>query len=644
MTNSTMKTRKLQAVTQIEIVKREEGAPDTDTFDIVWTTGSKGLRYDWDLGRYYEELEVSEAACDLSRMNNGAAPFLVQHANHVWAVAGVIERAWIQDGKGYATVKPSVRAEMQEIVRDIKAGVLKNVSVGYHVTTYRELTQPGDDIRTLLAVKWTPMEASIVAIGFDPNAQTSVRSKGEEEQPHITEVIVSTPATAPAPTPITTREPATPPVQVDPPAQPPATPVVDTKAVEAERSRASSITTAVAAAGLGAEVASELISREITMEDASKEIFRLAEEAKKKPKTPTKEREMTKRELVEAALLNRVDAKRFKVDQSNPFKRAKLLDLFAAIVERKGDESDSAFAKRAVILNAGLSEVLANVANKLLGHESGEKFTYDRIATHQSLRDFKPTSIILFSGVNLAEKTEGGDYADATLADSDEVITLAERGVLVRISQKAIINDDIGAFKLLNQMSYRAGPRDIEKQMYAMLNLDSGNGPVMKDTKRLFHTDHGNILSDGEGPNIAGVEAANAKMAAFTDGSGEPLDLRTKILLVGTALEVMAKQVASSKVVPGSVDAVNPYAGELEVVVSSRIPGLRWYALADKEDINPLVYGTLEGMAEPNVEAEVDFKSSNFQLKVEYPNCVGVGTHKGIIRGTYVPPEPEPEP
>lgn len=638
---STMKTRKLHAVTQIEIVKREEGAPDVDTFDIVWTTGSKGLRHDWDLGRYFEELEVSEAACDLSRMNNGAAPFLVQHANHVWAVAGVIERAWIQDGKGYATVKPSVRTEMQEIIRDIKAGVLKNVSVGYHVTTYRELTQPGDDIRTLQAVKWTPMEASIVAIGFDPNAQTSVRSKGEEEQPHITEVIVSTPATSPVPNPTTTREPATTPTQVDPPVTPSPAPVVDTKAIEAERARASSISTAVAAAGLGAEVASDLISREVSMEDASKEIFHLAEEAKKKPKTPNKEREMTKRELVEAALLNRVDAKRFKVDQTNPFKRGKLLDLFAEIVPRNAGENDIQFAKRAVIVNAGLAELMANVANKLLGHEAGEKFTYERIATHQSLRDFKPTAIILFSGVNLAAKTEGDDYADATLADSEELLTLAERGILVRISQKAIVNDDLGAFKMLNQMAYRAGGRDIEKQMYAMLNLSSGAGPVLKDTKTLFHADHGNILDDGEGPNVAGIEAANALMAAFTDGSNEPLDLRTKILLVGTALEVMAKQVASSKVIPGTVDAVNPYAGELEVVVSSRVSGLNWYAIADKADINPLVYGTLEGMAEPSVETEIDFKSSNFNLKVEYPNCVGVGTHKGIIRGTYVPPVEE---
>lgn len=644
---TTMKTRKLQSVSQIEIVTREEGAPDSDTFDIVWTTGFKGVQFDWDLGRYLEELVVSDEACDLSRLNNGAAPFLVQHAGHVMAVAGVITKSWLKDGKGYATVKPSQRTDMQEIIRDIKGGILRNISVGYNVTTYQDVTMPGDDMRSLRAVKWMPLEASIVAIGFDPNAQTSVRSQGEE-QPNITEVIMP-PEAAPKPTPtiVRTTDPETKPT----PAAPAAEPEVPASggepgegaeaAIEQERTRSIGIAGAVAAAGLGAEVATDLIARSVSMEDASREIFRLAEEAKTKPKPQSKEREMTKRELVEAALLNRVDAKRFKVERENPFKQKPILSMFESIIERKAGEPDVSYLKRAVTVSSDLAELLSNVANKLMGKESIEKFAFARVATNQSLKDFKSTPIILLSGVNLAAKTEGGDYADVTLVDSEETIQLEERGILIRLSAKAIINDDLSALKALPLRAQTAGARDIEKRFFAMLALNSGLGPILKDTKALFHADHLNSITTGLQPTVEGVSAANEKMAAFVDGSGDYMDLRTKYILCGPDLEVIAKKTASASLVPNSANEVNPYAGELEVVVSSRVPANVWYAIADKADINPLIYGTLEGMAEPNVETEVDFKSSNLMTKIEYPNCVGVGTHKGIVKTTYVAPPPE---
>ena len=48
-------------------------------FEIVFTTGAPVKRYDWVNGRYYlEQLEVSEAAIDLSRLERGA-PLLNSH-------------------------------------------------------------------------------------------------------------------------------------------------------------------------------------------------------------------------------------------------------------------------------------------------------------------------------------------------------------------------------------------------------------------------------------------------------------------------------------------------------------------------------------------------------------------------------------
>jgi hypothetical protein len=69
--------------------------------------------HSWFDGPYFEELEVSDRAVDLSRMNNGAA---VLNAHGTWDVndvIGVVERAWI-DGKRGPRADPLLRPRRSE--------------------------------------------------------------------------------------------------------------------------------------------------------------------------------------------------------------------------------------------------------------------------------------------------------------------------------------------------------------------------------------------------------------------------------------------------------------------------------------------------------------------------------------------------
>ena len=159
------------------------------TIDVVWTSGAAGERYDfWTDTRYIEELEVTEKAVRLARMNAGA-PVLDSHNRYdgLSAMLAVVERAWIEKGEGKATIR-FPKAEDDEaadrIFRKIKDRIIRSLSVGY-----RRLKIEVDKSKNpqhWRVVDWEPFEISFVPIPFDIRSQ--VRS--EEQATHRCEVVV----------------------------------------------------------------------------------------------------------------------------------------------------------------------------------------------------------------------------------------------------------------------------------------------------------------------------------------------------------------------------------------------------------------------------------------------------------------------
>ena len=69
------KTRDLPLQTRLAVIEPATFNADTQTVDVVWTTGAAVRRYDfWSDEDYDEELEVSPSAVDMSRFETGAAP------------------------------------------------------------------------------------------------------------------------------------------------------------------------------------------------------------------------------------------------------------------------------------------------------------------------------------------------------------------------------------------------------------------------------------------------------------------------------------------------------------------------------------------------------------------------------------------
>ena len=168
------------------------------------------------VARYFgnEILSHEGESADLSRLNDGA-PLLFNHNPE--RVIGVVERAYIDGNKrrGYARVRFSRNAFAQEILGDVKDGVLRNVSFGYSIDKMEERGS-GDYVATA----WSPYEISVVSIPAD-NTVGIGRS------------LVPAPdaaSAAPSPDPLPPMENTAPDLAV-----------VRAEAVEAERTRISSI-------------------------------------------------------------------------------------------------------------------------------------------------------------------------------------------------------------------------------------------------------------------------------------------------------------------------------------------------------------------------------------------------------------------
>ena len=112
-----------------------------------------------------EILEHSADAIDLSFLGSGRAPLLLDHDPR--QQIGVIEKTEIGDDR---VLRASVRFGKGEfsdgIFSDVVDSVRTNISVGYRIDELSK-NERSDGTVEFRAVKWTPMEASIVAIPAD---------------------------------------------------------------------------------------------------------------------------------------------------------------------------------------------------------------------------------------------------------------------------------------------------------------------------------------------------------------------------------------------------------------------------------------------------------------------------------------------
>lgn len=128
-----------------------------------------------------EVLEHSEEAIDMSFLNSGRAPLLLDHDPE--RQVGVVESAEL-DGSARrlrATVRFGKGALAREAFDDVVDGIKANISIGYAVKKMER-----SDKDTFVAKSWKPLEASLVSIPADQSDLVGVgRSNEASTQPSI---------------------------------------------------------------------------------------------------------------------------------------------------------------------------------------------------------------------------------------------------------------------------------------------------------------------------------------------------------------------------------------------------------------------------------------------------------------------------
>jgi len=126
-----------------------------------------------------EVLRHDDGAADLSRLNSGHAPLLLDH--DLTKQIGVIERTYLDqaDRKLRSVVRFGKSALAQEVYQDVKDGIRSNVSIGYQIRQMEDKRADG----TVGISSWLPYEASIVSVPAD--AGVGVNRNAEFIEPTI---------------------------------------------------------------------------------------------------------------------------------------------------------------------------------------------------------------------------------------------------------------------------------------------------------------------------------------------------------------------------------------------------------------------------------------------------------------------------
>ncbi len=604
------------------------------TVEIIWTTGAKGLRRGWD-GDYYEELEVSKKAVRLGRLNNGA-PLLAAHdAYSLRGVVGVVERAWIAKGEGRAIVRFSERPEAADIMRDVQAGILQNISVGYAVHKYERIRSVGSDgkpdngIDTLRAVDWEPMEISIVPIGFDDGAK--IRG-GEQPKTHKVQIINRGTRKMNDQTDdqIDNNETGD---EIIEPASP-----VARAAVRAERKRVDTILRLTRNAKLGDDLAATLIRDGVPLDEARAAIIDEMAHTQRRSQPSIRGQwiesgdDFTSPEhIVRAAgeaLYCRMSATA-PSEAAKPFYGRSLSEVARECLHLRGVRTRpmnnativATALERSYHGTSDFTAILGDAVNRTLmaAYQSADAGVV-QAATRVTASDFRARHPLRLGDAPKLEKVnEHGEFRSGTIQESAEAAwKLDTFGKIFSITRQAIINDDLGAFANI-PANFGVVAREFESaQVVALLTAAAGVGPTMGDGNPLFHTaSHGNLAGTGTVIDVTSLGAARKSMRLQKNMDGRVINITPRWLLVPASLETVAEQVLTAIDATKSSD-VNPFPGKLKLIVEPRLDAVSttaWYVIGDQTS-GGLEVAHLAGSEGPQVETETGFIVDGVSFKV----------------------------
>jgi len=568
------------------------------SIDAIVATATPVMRRD-SAGTYAEVLNPSAfrtAGADL--------PLIDEHQRgSVRTVVGRAANFRLEGGNVVATVTFSTAEDVAPIVQRVRDGTLKHFSIGYRVARFKDETISGQRTRT--ATDWLISEVSLVGQPADPNAKR-IRHMPKEIEDDRLELEGGL-----------------------------GTPMPDEQQQQ--------IRSLAEVAGLTRGWAEDQIDAGATLDDArqaarSSMIERSRAVPRIRVQSPASENP--------AEILNRrVEALTVRVaggelsEQARPFVNDRLIDHARAAVERAGIstrmmDTDQIF-RAAMHSTSDFPQLLTGVGNRtLLPAYQAAASPLKRIARQATAPDFRPTSRLRTSGTGTLEKvSESGEIKSTSRSENVEGYALDTYASIFSLTRKALINDDLGAFRDWGVAAGRAAANTEANLLYSVLTANGLRGAKLSDGKTLFHADHKNLTaSPGQGIKDIGADALNdakLKIARQTDLDGKtPLSAKGRFILVRPELEDEALRLIAD-IYPATVADVNVNTARYEVLTDPRIESDDFWLFADPASLPVLEYAYLSSAPGPQLASREGWDVLGTEWRVVLDFGVGAIDFRG---------------
>lgn len=298
-----------------------------------------------------------------------------------------------------------------------------------------------------------------------------------------------------------------------------------------------------------------------------------------------------------------------------------------------------------------VSNILESAANKvLLAAWEAQEVVWDQICGIKSLSDFKTHNFYRltvngkYAKVGASGELKHGEFGDEKLTLSGDTY-----GMILGLTRKDMINDDLNAFEQIPSALGRLGALAIEAAVFAM---------ILGNANSFFHSNNKNLIDPDL--DIDGLSAAALAFRNRVDAFGRPIMVRPDRILVGAQDEVLAGELfkesaatwvdddASStggtRKVPG-----NPHVGKYRPIVSPYLNNTdilqmdgtaftgqdsnQWYMLCNPSTLAAFLIGFLNGKRTPVIEsADSDFDHLGMKWRSYHDWGVGQGDTEGAVK------------
>ena len=329
-------------------------------------------------------------------------------------------------------------------------------------------------------------------------------------------------------------------------------------------------------------------------------------------------------------------------DEARPYMNESLRDMARACVEATGTstramDADQLF-RAAMHTTSDFPQLLTSTGNRTLvaAYQAAQSPVKTTLARQATMADFRPGTRLKLSDIGTLEKvSESGEIKHTSRGEASESYGLESYATQFGISRKALINDDLGAFR---DWGASAGRMAAETEANLLLTLLLSNPVMNEDATTLFHADHGNLADPGTSlGSIADIQALDAARKAMRqmkalDGV-TPINATPRYLLVGPELETQAEQLLA-QLAPATYQDANPFTGRLTLLVEPRITDESWYVFADPAVLPVLEYSYLSSAQGPQMASREGWDVLGMEFRV----VLDFGCGAVDWRGAYLNP------